>query len=226
MRRMLVTLATAAVATLALAAAKPAKNPREAYPASWWTEIPRDQAASWEILPQDAAPGEVILSKRTELGIFSNFAETAFELDGERYPSLEGFWQMMKYPENAEDARATFPGLTWPHTRAAVSQMSGFDAKAAGDAGSTNMRTMGINWVTYRGEQMPYRVMERGAHYQVIVRAMKAKLAQNPAVRDLLLKTGDLVLKPDHRQEGEVSPAWKYFEIWTELRTELQATSH
>jgi hypothetical protein len=40
-----------------------------AYPAAWWAPVPRESAASWEILPQDAGPGEVILSKRTELGI-------------------------------------------------------------------------------------------------------------------------------------------------------------
>ena len=48
------------------------------YPQEWWVEIPRDQARSWEILPQDANEGEVILSKRTELGIFSNFSYTPF----------------------------------------------------------------------------------------------------------------------------------------------------
>lgn len=42
------------------------------YPAEWFKEIPRSEAESWEILPQDAKEGEVILSKRTELGIFSN----------------------------------------------------------------------------------------------------------------------------------------------------------
>ena len=32
---------------------------------------PRHEAASWESLPQDAGPGEVILSKRNELGLLS-----------------------------------------------------------------------------------------------------------------------------------------------------------
>jgi hypothetical protein len=41
------------------------------YPREWWIDIPRHEAAAWEILPQDAKPGEVILSKRTELGILS-----------------------------------------------------------------------------------------------------------------------------------------------------------
>src|SRR5262245_15838710 len=39
------------------------------YPAAWWNPIPKDQAKSWEILPQEAELGEVILSKRNELGL-------------------------------------------------------------------------------------------------------------------------------------------------------------
>src|SRR5260221_974694 len=37
--------------------------------------------------------------KRNELGLLSNFAPTPFTFRGQRYASLEGFWQMMLYPE-------------------------------------------------------------------------------------------------------------------------------
>ena len=200
---------------------QPARDPR--YPASWWQEFPRDQAASWEILPQDAGAGEVILSKRTELGVFSNFAETPIHIDGQSYRSLEGFWQMMKYPESALDERARFPGIVWPHQRTDVAQMVGFAAKAAGDAGSNNMRTMGINWVTYQGVRLPYRVLEKGEHYKLIVRAMRQKLEEHPELKVLLLSTGDLKLRPDHDQGSDTPPAWKYYEIYMELRSELQS---
>src|SRR3954453_9052690 len=83
------------------------------YPARWWAPLPREGAPSWEILPQEAGPGEVILSKRHELGLLSNFAPTPFEFHGKRYASLEGFWQMMKYPEDANDPRSTFDGVKW-----------------------------------------------------------------------------------------------------------------
>src|SRR5271163_1487338 len=86
------------------------------YPAHWWTPVPEDQKAVWEILPQAAKPGEVILSKRNELGILSNFAATPFTFRGRRYASVEGFWQMMLYPESSNDPRAK-PGIVWPHTR-------------------------------------------------------------------------------------------------------------
>jgi hypothetical protein len=69
------------------------------YPAHWWAAVSKEGAPEWEIMPQEAKRGEVILSKRNELGLLSNFAATPFEYRGKRYASLEGFWQMMKYPE-------------------------------------------------------------------------------------------------------------------------------
>src|SRR5215510_302711 len=63
------------------------------YPSHWWTPVSADGAPSWEILPQEAGPGEVILSKRHELGLLSNFAATPFVFHGKRYASVEGFWQ-------------------------------------------------------------------------------------------------------------------------------------
>ena len=75
------------------------------YPAQWWTPIIDPAKPDWEILPQEAGPGEVILSKRNELGLLSNFAATPFTFRGKRYASLEGFWQMMLYPEGPDDPR-------------------------------------------------------------------------------------------------------------------------
>src|SRR5216110_1801920 len=113
-----------------------------AYPAHWWTPAPTEAAPGWEILPQAAKPGEVILSKRNELGLLSNFAPTSFTYRGQRYASLEGFWQMMLYPEGPHDPRAKFPGLVWPYTRAQVAQMTSFEAKAAGTLAEENMQRM------------------------------------------------------------------------------------
>src|ERR1700721_1523819 len=124
------------------------------YPAHWWTPVPGDQKASWEILPQAAKPGEVILSKRNELGILSNFAATTFTLRGKRYASVEGFWQMMLYPEAPGDPRARDSGIVWPHTREEVAGMTAFEAKDAGTAAEENMRKMGIDWVTFEGKRI------------------------------------------------------------------------
>ena len=193
-----------------------------AYPAHWWTPVPEEQKAWWEILPQAAKPGEVILSKRNELGTLSNFASTPFTLRGKRYASVEGFWQMMLYPEGPGDPRAKAPGIVWPHTREQVAQMTAFEAKDAGTLGEANMRKMGIGWVTFEGKRMVYRSRTKGEHYRLIVEAMRAKLAQNPKVREILLATGDLILRPDHVTDPDEPPEWRYHEIWMEIRRELQ----
>jgi predicted NAD-dependent protein-ADP-ribosyltransferase YbiA (DUF1768 family) len=194
----------------------------QTYPPHWWTPVPVDQKASWEILPQAAKPGEVILSKRNELGILSNFAATPFTYRGQRYASVEGFWQMMLYPEGPRDPRTHGPGIAWPHTRADVAQMTAFDAKDAGTAAEENMRKMGIEWVTFEGHRIQYRSKKNGEHYRLIVDAMHAKLEQNPRVREILLKTGNLILLPDHIEEPDAPAEWQYFRIWMEIRNELQ----
>src|SRR4051812_34502843 len=119
----------------AVATANPA-NRDTRYPASWWTPAPTKGAPKWEILPQEGGPGEIILSKRNELGVLSNFAATPFKFRGKQYASLEGFWQMMKYPEGPDDPRAKFAGLEWKYKRDEVAQFTAFDAKKAGDLAS------------------------------------------------------------------------------------------
>lgn len=196
-------------------------TPRDQFPPQWFAEITDSNAPSWEILPQAAGPCEVILSKRNELGILSNFASTPFIYRGVRYPSIEGFWQSMKYPEDSEDERAADPSIVWPFTREQVSQMTGFEAKRAGDIGSENMKKLGIDWVTFEKEKFDYKPVMPGRHYQIIKEAMWEKLQQNIEVRNILLATKDLILKPDHLQSPKDPAAWRYFEIWMEIRTKL-----
>jgi hypothetical protein len=192
------------------------------YPAHWWTPINDPKKPDWEILPQEAGPGEVILSKRNELGLLSNFAATPFVFHGKRYASLEGFWQAMLYPEGPNDPRAKFPGLEWKYTREQVAQMTAFEAKHAGDLAEENMRKMKIGWVSFERNHFAYRPKKPGRHYQLIVAATWAKVLQNEDVKRVLLSTGDLKLKPDHHQEPNAPAAWRYFEIWMKIRNELQ----
>jgi predicted NAD-dependent protein-ADP-ribosyltransferase YbiA (DUF1768 family) len=221
----------AAAATVAAATGRPARAAldsaallaeRAKYPADWWTPVPPESAASWEILPQAARPGEVIVSKRHELGLLSNFAPTPFVFRGRRYASLEGFWQMMLYPEGPSDPRARAPGIVWAHTRDQVAAMTSFEAKRAGTLAEENMRTMGIGWVSFEGRRFPYRPARPGRHYALIVAATWAKVRQDPEVRKVLLATGDLVLKPDHRQEPDAPAAWHYCDILMRIRAELR----
>lgn len=192
------------------------------YPEHWFTPVPKEGAPEWEVLPQEARPGEVILSKRNELGILSNFAPTPFVFRGKKYASLEGFWQMMLYPETPEvdpkDPRAKYPGITWKYTRDQVAQMVAFEAKDAGKLAFENMKKVGIEWVSFEGKRMKYWSKTPGEHYQLIFDAMRAKLEQNPEVRKVLKSTGSLILRPDHHQEADAPPEWRYFEIWMKLR--------
>src|SRR4029077_3593223 len=120
-----------------------------------------------------AKPGEVILSKRHELGLLSNFAPTSFTFRGKRYASLEGFWQMMLYPEGPSDPRASAAGVVWRHTRAEVAQMTAFVAKDAGTLAEANMAAMGIGWVSFEGKRFDYRPAAPGEHYRLIVAATR-----------------------------------------------------
>jgi predicted NAD-dependent protein-ADP-ribosyltransferase YbiA (DUF1768 family) len=192
------------------------------YPAHWWTPVPEANKPAWEILPQAAKPGEVILSKRHELGILSNFAATPFTLQGKSYASVEGFWQMMLYPEGPSDPRTNFQGVTWKHTRDEVGQMTAFEAKDAGALALANMKKMNIDWVTFEGKRMKYWSMEKGEHYKLILAAMRAKLEQNPKVKEILLSTGTLTLRPDHFQEENPPAEWRYYQVWMQIRSELQ----
>ncbi|MGD0259572.1 MAG: NADAR family protein [Verrucomicrobiota bacterium] len=205
-------------------AASPPRTGQNAarYPSHWWEPVSREGAPAWEILPQEAGPGEVILSKRNELGLLSNFAATPFTFRGQRYASLEGFWQMMKYPEGPDDPRATFPGLHWTFTRQQVAQLTGFEAKRAGTLGTENMKKMGIAWVTFEGKRFEYKPAVPGEHYRLIAAATREKVRQNPEVRKVLLATGNLVLKPDHQQEPNAPAAWRYYDILMQIRAELR----
>jgi predicted alpha/beta superfamily hydrolase len=196
------------------------KESGRVYPRHWWSKIDDAEKPDWEILPHEAKPGEVILSKRNELGLLSNFAATPFEYCGKKYASLEGFWQAMKYPEGPNDERAKHPDIEWQFTRDEVALMSAFEAKAAGDLGSANMRKMGIDWVTFNGKRFPYRPMQPGEHFRLIADATRAKVFQNPTVSSVLTSTGDLILKPDHYQEDNPPAAWRYYDILTAIRDE------
>lgn len=198
-----------------------AGNARSNYPAVWFATVNDPNKPAWEILPQEAKPGEVILSKRNELGIFSNFAISQFDLYGKSYNSVEGFWQMMLYPEGPDDERARAQGVEWKYTREQVAQMSGFEAKAAGELAEQNMKKLGIDWVTFEGKRFPYRSATRGEHYRLIVEAIRRKIELNPEAKRTLRATGELILRPDHHEEPNAPDEWKYYDILMQIRSEL-----
>ena len=194
------------------------------YPDVWWKEVPKDQLAGWEIPPQaaDRSKGEVILSKRNELGKLSNFEHAPFDLDGTRFESIEGLWQSLKYPEDENDERAKDKSIVWPYTRAQVEKLSSFEAKKAGEVASANMKKLNIKWITYHGDRFYSSGDDTKKHYALIERASRAKLDANPEIKALLLRTGNLKLMPDHIQQPGLPPAYQYFDIYMKIRAELQ----
>ena len=99
--------------------------------------------------------------------------------------------------------------------------MTAFVAKDAGTLAEQNMAKMKIDWVTFEGRRMPYRSMKPAEHFDLIAAATRAKVDQNPDVKKVLLSTGNLILRPDHYEEANAAPEWRYFEILTKIRTEL-----
>ncbi|MBI2519644.1 MAG: hypothetical protein HYV97_04480 [Bdellovibrio sp.] len=192
------------------------------YPSSWWKPVSRDGAPSWEILPQDAGPGEVVLSKRHELGVFSNFGEAPFVLDNLRYNSVEGLWQMMKYPdpEWASDPRHKIDASVWRYTRDQVMSMVGFEAKNAGDLANKIYTNYGLKLISYQGEAFDYKDMGPGSerHFQIIREAIRQKVLQNFEVKALLLKTKGLKLIPDHNVGSGKPKSYYYFDILMDIR--------
>jgi len=123
------------------------------------------------------------------------------------------------------DTRSQSKNVNWTLKRNRVEQMIAFKAKEAGKEGSKNMRKLKINWVTYKGKKMTYRTSKKGEHYKLVKRIMTEKLKQNPLIQKLLLKTGNLILLPDHKTKASSPPAWKYNIIWMELREKLKTNS-
>ncbi|MCF8060136.1 MAG: hypothetical protein K9K67_12625 [Bacteriovoracaceae bacterium] len=195
---------------------------RGEYPSEWWVEIPPEQGRGWEILPHKAKPGEVILSKRTVLGVFSNFAKAPFILDGIQYSSIEGLWQGLKYPDPDLAGDTRFNILDWPHTRAEVFAMDGWDAKSAGNQANGIMNDNQIDYVTYFDKSFNYVDGAEGSafHLELITRAIREKVLQNPMIKDLLIQTKGLILRPDHFMSNRYPDSFYYHKILMKIRDE------
>ena len=200
---------------------------KQSYPDHWWAPV-EEEIPSWEITPDKAEKGkELILSKRNELGVFSNFGAAGFILDGVGYASVEGLWQMMKYPDPTDESDPRNQISGYPHSREQVKMMTGFEAKKAGDAANKVNKNHGISWVSYQGEKFNYKDHGRGSqrHYEIIREGIRQKVLQNPEVLKLLKSTGDLTLRPDHPIKDNSPPSYYYFDILMELREEQKSSS-
>lgn len=195
-----------------------------AYPSHWWKKIAENERqGSWEVLPHEVLKNKVlVLSKRNELGVFSNFANTPFELDKKEYASIEALWQMMKYPDLSDpnDPRNSIKHL-FKLTREDVSKLSGFEAKKVGDiANKINEKYNLKNILSYKKRIFNYKDFSEGSlyHYQIIKKAIELKVLSHPDIYKLLLTTKGLKLVPDHIQGDNLPKSYLYHEILMDIR--------
>jgi predicted NAD-dependent protein-ADP-ribosyltransferase YbiA (DUF1768 family) len=133
------------------------------------------------------------------LRLVSNFAHTPFRLDGQGYESIEGFWQGLKFPDDAE--RRWLASLYGPAAR---------DAGHLAPAADT---------FVYGSETVRVGTWD---HWQLMEKACRAKFSQHAAAREALLSTGRRplvhVVEPDSRNiPGVVMAA-----IWMRIRDRLR----
>jgi predicted NAD-dependent protein-ADP-ribosyltransferase YbiA (DUF1768 family) len=133
------------------------------------------------------------------LRLIGNFAHTPFELDDRSYASIEGFWQGLKFPDEADRRR-----LAMMHGSAAKD--AGYHAPAA-------------DTPTFGGKTIRIGTWD---HWQLMKRACVAKFDQHDAARAALLSTGRRPLVHQTRPDSRTIPGVIMAEIWTRIRQQLQ----
>lgn len=133
--------------------------------------------------------------------LLSNFVERPFMMDGKRYSSVEAFYQGLKWPDSAK--------------REEIAGLSGKVAKYAA-RGAPKSENFEYDGHTYRfGSE---------EHHQLIKRAIRASLEQNPAILQQFLTTQPRpIVHHTGRPENPHSsfPGLVFTRILMELRLEL-----
>lgn len=132
--------------------------------------------------------------------LMSNFGPAPFEMDGERYQSIESFWQSLKFDDTAERRR-----------------IAALDAHAAHGAGDP--KGYGAT-ISYGGEAVPVGTYR---HWHLMERACRAKFTQHAEARAALLATGTRPLVHILPKDSRAIPGAIMAEIWMRIRGELQA---
>jgi predicted NAD-dependent protein-ADP-ribosyltransferase YbiA (DUF1768 family) len=133
------------------------------------------------------------------LRLISNFAHTPFTLDSLSYASVEGFWQGLKFPDDADRRR-----LAALHGSAAKDD--GFYAPAA-------------DRISYLGQDIRVGTWD---HWQLMERACHAKFDQDEAARAALLSTGKRPLVHQMLPDSRNIPGVIMADIWMRIRARLQ----
>jgi len=134
--------------------------------------------------------------------MLSNFAPTPFGLWGEKFASVEGFWQGLKYPEGSAEQKRVF-GLF------------GYEAKRAGRRALVGPGGM----FTWRGRT--YRVGSP-EHWGLMRQALRAKFEQCAEARRALLATRGLKLVHELLRDSKTIPGVVFARMLEEIRAELE----
>lgn len=141
----------------------------------------------------------VSISSDPDARLLSNLAHTPFELDGQRYESVEGFWQSLKFSDREK--------------RKEIAKLHDKDAKSAGyDAPD-------YSEIEYGGEKV--RVGTYG-HWQLMKRACLAKFSQHTEARRALLSTGERPIVHKVKKDSRTIPGVIFAEILMKIRKKIQ----
>jgi predicted NAD-dependent protein-ADP-ribosyltransferase YbiA (DUF1768 family) len=132
------------------------------------------------------------------LRLISNLAETSFELDGRWYSSVEGFWQGLKFPDEADRER--------------LAELAGHAARTAGPKSEPGDR------VVYQGREIVVGTVD---HWELMERANMAKFEQDEEARAALLSTGSRRLVHQVPVDSRTIPGVVMADIWMRIRDEL-----
>jgi predicted NAD-dependent protein-ADP-ribosyltransferase YbiA (DUF1768 family) len=132
------------------------------------------------------------------LRLASNFAHTPFALDGLTYQSIEGFWQGLKFPHEADRRR--------------LAALHGGEARDAG------YHAPAADTFVYGGETVRVGTYD---HWQLMEKACAAKFAQHAAARAALLSTRGRPLVHEVKRDSKNIPGVIMAAIWTRIRDRL-----
>jgi predicted NAD-dependent protein-ADP-ribosyltransferase YbiA (DUF1768 family) len=127
--------------------------------------------------------------------LISNFATAPFELNGQRYTSVESFWQGLKFT-NASDRRR-------------LARLEGARAQKEGEKQGYGRA------IEYGGKEFPVGTWE---HWQLMERACSAKFERNPEALNALLSTGNRPLEHRVRRDSKTIPGAIMADIWMRIR--------
>jgi predicted NAD-dependent protein-ADP-ribosyltransferase YbiA (DUF1768 family) len=131
--------------------------------------------------------------------MIGNFATAPFVLDGQRYLSVESFWQGLKFDDEGERRR-----------------LAEVEAPRARDEG--HRKGYGAT-VSYDGREV---AVGTWAHWQLMEQACRAKFEQNAQARGALLSTGNRPLTHVLRSDSRSIPGVVMADIWMRIRDDLR----